>query len=205
MAHDQPTYASVPGIRVFGMMCVKPDGQHSTPNGSNGIIQRPLPPKRNQYFQAQSSYYQRYKKHALSKLSAQQKIGDAQLPDASDFTTRGINVASNEPENRESVDSDEDSGEMPSSTFDPSSGSFSPTTVTTIDASSAEQTTPTVHSVNRAKRTTDKKIDANSDSDEQVTIENEHFESSSRSRHTDDWPEIPWNEIRKTIKEIQWI
>lgn len=24
MAHDQPTYASVPGIRVFGMMCVKP-------------------------------------------------------------------------------------------------------------------------------------------------------------------------------------
>ncbi|KAG4067414.1 hypothetical protein HA402_009651 [Bradysia odoriphaga] len=25
MAHDQPTYASVPGIRVFGMMCVKPN------------------------------------------------------------------------------------------------------------------------------------------------------------------------------------
>lgn len=22
MSHDQPTYASVPGIRVFGMMCV---------------------------------------------------------------------------------------------------------------------------------------------------------------------------------------
>lgn len=29
MAHDQPTYASVPGIRVFGMMCVKPGA--STP------------------------------------------------------------------------------------------------------------------------------------------------------------------------------
>lgn len=24
MSHDQPTYASVPGIRVYGMMCVKP-------------------------------------------------------------------------------------------------------------------------------------------------------------------------------------
>lgn len=24
MTHDQPTYASVPGIRVYGMMCVKP-------------------------------------------------------------------------------------------------------------------------------------------------------------------------------------
>lgn len=25
MSHDQPTYASVPGIRVYGMMCVQPD------------------------------------------------------------------------------------------------------------------------------------------------------------------------------------
>lgn len=24
MSHDQPTYASVPGIRVYGMMCVRP-------------------------------------------------------------------------------------------------------------------------------------------------------------------------------------
>lgn len=24
MSHDQPTYASVPGIRVYGMMCVQP-------------------------------------------------------------------------------------------------------------------------------------------------------------------------------------
>lgn len=23
MSHDQPTYASVPGIRVYGMMCVQ--------------------------------------------------------------------------------------------------------------------------------------------------------------------------------------
>lgn len=25
MSHDQPTYASVPGIRVYGMMCVQSD------------------------------------------------------------------------------------------------------------------------------------------------------------------------------------
>lgn len=31
MAHDQPTYASVPGIRVFGMMCVKPGTQVRRP------------------------------------------------------------------------------------------------------------------------------------------------------------------------------
>lgn len=26
MSHDQPTYASVPGIRVYGMMCVTKNG-----------------------------------------------------------------------------------------------------------------------------------------------------------------------------------
>ncbi|XP_025424924.1 uncharacterized protein LOC112693884 [Sipha flava] len=30
MSHDQPTYASVPGIRVYGMMCVTRNGQQST-------------------------------------------------------------------------------------------------------------------------------------------------------------------------------
>lgn len=43
MAHDQPTYASVPGIRVFGMMCVKP--------GVSVANKRKTPqaPKRDQY------------------------------------------------------------------------------------------------------------------------------------------------------------
>lgn len=27
MSHDQPTYASVPGIRVYGMMCVQDKGR----------------------------------------------------------------------------------------------------------------------------------------------------------------------------------
>lgn len=35
MSHDQPTYASVPGIRVYGMMCV----QSGNPNKRRG---RPL-------------------------------------------------------------------------------------------------------------------------------------------------------------------
>ena len=46
MAHDQPTYASVPGIRVFGMMCVKPGHSVRKPSGQ--------PPKR---YQLQKPYY----------------------------------------------------------------------------------------------------------------------------------------------------
>lgn len=30
MSHDQPAYASVPGIRVYGMMCVNPQGRAPT-------------------------------------------------------------------------------------------------------------------------------------------------------------------------------
>lgn len=30
MSHDQPTYASVPGIRVYGMMCVQPQQNQYT-------------------------------------------------------------------------------------------------------------------------------------------------------------------------------
>ncbi|XP_054732074.1 uncharacterized protein LOC129240346 [Anastrepha obliqua] len=40
MAHDQPKYASVPGIRVFGMMCVKPGYSVRKPSSQ--------PPKRYQ-------------------------------------------------------------------------------------------------------------------------------------------------------------
>lgn len=40
MAHDQPTYASVPGIRVFGMMCVRPGFSIRKPSAQ--------PPKRYQ-------------------------------------------------------------------------------------------------------------------------------------------------------------
>ncbi|XP_020813903.1 uncharacterized protein LOC110188510 [Drosophila serrata] len=46
MAHDQPTYASVPGIRVFGMMCVKPGYSVRKPSTQ--------PPKR---YQLQKPFY----------------------------------------------------------------------------------------------------------------------------------------------------
>lgn len=46
MAHDQPTYASVPGIRVFGMMCVKPGYSIRKPSAQ--------PPKR---YQLQKPFY----------------------------------------------------------------------------------------------------------------------------------------------------
>ncbi|XP_017101360.2 uncharacterized protein dsx-c73A [Drosophila bipectinata] len=46
MAHDQPTYASVPGIRVFGMMCVKPGYSVRKPSNQ--------PPKR---YQLQKPFY----------------------------------------------------------------------------------------------------------------------------------------------------
>ncbi|XP_067645750.1 uncharacterized protein dsx-c73A isoform X2 [Eurosta solidaginis] len=46
MAHDQPKYASVPGIRVFGMMCVKPGYSVRKPSSQ--------PPKR---YQLQKPFY----------------------------------------------------------------------------------------------------------------------------------------------------
>ncbi|RVE43490.1 hypothetical protein evm_011862 [Chilo suppressalis] len=35
MSHDQPTYASVPGIRVYGMMCVRPSNSYNTGYNAN--------------------------------------------------------------------------------------------------------------------------------------------------------------------------
>ncbi|XP_045775717.1 protein esc1 [Maniola jurtina] len=35
MSHDQPTYASVPGIRVYGMMCVRPTASYHSGYSSN--------------------------------------------------------------------------------------------------------------------------------------------------------------------------
>lgn len=52
MAHDQPTYASVPGIRVFGMMCVKPGVGISTKRKT------PQAPKRDQYNNNGATTYQ---------------------------------------------------------------------------------------------------------------------------------------------------
>lgn len=195
MAHDQPTYASVPGIRVFGMMCVKPTGEVNT----SLHIQRPVPPKRNQYLQSQSSYYNRFKKHTLSKLSAQQKTNEnashlsTQSSDSADFTTRGISIIPSNSETREdtSVESS-DEEDVPSSTFDASSSSYS----TTFSSTDSIPTEPATEMSSRMKRdtTNDETI---------VADESAMFESSSRSKR-DDWPDIPWDEVSQQIKDIQW-
>lgn len=183
MAHDQPTYASVPGIRVFGMMCVKPTGDVST----ELHIQRPLPPKRNQYFQSQASYYNRFKKHTISKLAAQQKNNEnspnlsTQSSESADFTTRGINIVAAESETREDEVNEASDEEIPSSTFDSMSSSYS----TTISSTDSVPTEPATDPSSRKKRDT---FDG---------------ESTSRSKRND-WPTIPWDEVSKQIKDIQW-
>lgn len=190
MAHDQPTYASVPGIRVFGMMCVKPTGEVEN-NGYN--FQQSEPPKRNQYHQSQSSYYNRFKKHTLSKLSAQQKINEnasnlsTQSSDAADFTTRGISIIPSNSENREEVSNESSEEEVPSSTFDASASSYS-TTFSSTDSATTDAATDTP---SRKKRDID------------LANERAMFQSSSQTKR-DGWPDIPWNEISQQIKDIQW-
>lgn len=194
MAHDQPTYASVPGIRVFGMMCVKPSGE--TNNGFH--IQRPVPPKRNQYIQSQSSYYNRFKKHTLTKLPAQQKTTEnnsniaTQSSDSADFTTRGISIVPAEAETREdaSNESSETDEEVPSSTFDASSSSYS----TTFSSTDSVATEPATDATSRMKRSTFEHATDNDAPD---------YGSSSRNKR-DDWPDIPWDEISQQIKDIHW-
>lgn len=193
MAHDQPTYASVPGIRVFGMMCVKPSGE----TNNEYHIQRPIPPKRNQYIQSQSSYYNRFKKHTISKLPAQQKTNEnnsniaTQSSDSADFTTRGISIVPSDSETREDIsnESSEADEEIPSSTFDASSSSYS----TTFSSTDSVPTEPATDATSRKKRNT---VD-------DATDDNAPNYESSRSKR-DDWPDIPWDEINQQIKDIQW-
>lgn len=203
MAHDQPTYASVPGIRVFGMMCVKPTAD--THSGYH--IQRPAPPKRNQYHQTQSSYYNRFKKHTLSKLTAaQQKTNDnapnlsTQSSDplsSSDFTTRGISIVPAGSETREDELNTEDADAVPSTTFDAMSSSYS----TTISSTDSIPTEPITDQASRTKR------DA-SNMDDGVMFNDEDDDGAikeSRSQlDQSEWPSIPWDEISEQIKNIQW-
>lgn len=197
MAHDQPTYASVPGIRVFGMMCVKPSNE--TPANA-AHIQRPTPPKRNQYFQSQVSYYNRFKKHTLSKLAAQQKNNEnssllsTQAADSSDFTTRGISIVPADSETREDELSESSEEEIPSSTFDAASSSFS----TTISSTDSIATEPATDATSRKKRDIHETIE-----EEDIANESAMFDSSNRSNR-DEWPSLPWDEISKQIKDIQW-
>lgn len=140
MAHDQPTYASVPGIRVFGMMCVKPIGLPSIG------IRRPAyqPPK--QYPQQQSPYFQRYKKHATmappKTSTASSERTSRQQTDFTEYTTKGttttvaLNGTSDSGELVTVYDSD-DITEERTSTLDATSAAFDSTV--TVNASSSEE------------------------------------------------------------------
>lgn len=211
MAHDQPTYASVPGIRVFGMMCVKPS--------TFSAYRRPLlpqPPKRNQHFQIQSPYYQRYKKHATVKPTAQSGSDvSSQSSDLSEFTTRSLSTAG--PETREGDDGmemDESSDERTSTVeaiattlFDNASPT---TTIPTTDAS-IETTASDDTSNSRVKRMIDameiasdnfaSDLDMDDDETDPFFISNTH---QRQRRDTDDWPDIPWDEVSQQIQQIQW-
>ncbi|GAB0092926.1 uncharacterized protein DMENIID0001_079780 [Sergentomyia squamirostris] len=59
MSHDQPTYASVPGIRVFGMMCVKPGYYVKHPTQAQPPKRRPTRPPSHKFTDSyQQSQYQ---------------------------------------------------------------------------------------------------------------------------------------------------
>lgn len=201
MAHDQPTYASVPGIRVFGMMCVKPTSD--THNGFH--IQRPAPPKRNQYHQTQLSYYNRFKKHTLSKLTAAQQKTNENAPNLStqssevsspDFTTRGISIIPGDSETREGDLNTEDMDAFPSTTFDTISNSYS-TTFSPTDSIPTESVTD---ASSRTKRDT-----SNMNNDFMFDDDVDEATKESRSQmDQDEWPSIPWDEISEQIKNIQW-
>lgn len=51
MSHDQPTYANLPGIRVFGMKCVAPSSSPAPHRKKPIVQQHRIPPK-----QGQSNY-----------------------------------------------------------------------------------------------------------------------------------------------------
>lgn len=46
MSHDQPTYASVPGIRVYGMMCVDGTRRGRPLRTSRSLVNPPFPWKK---------------------------------------------------------------------------------------------------------------------------------------------------------------
>lgn len=221
MAHDQPTYASVPGIRVFGMMCVKPSEQTPNPNYAARPAAVPQKQTQPQYVPpSPSSYYQRLQKLTLNKLQGQHKSSERPV-DTSDFTTRGINVVSSGrfdgPENREEPLDDSTENEPASSTFDSASSSMGTTTTPfiTTDAMSTDSTAAattfgggasssgsdgvslTTNSISRNRRA----ADDDSDLDQ---LFSQPIASNRNSRSADDWPNLPWHEISQQIRDIQW-
>ncbi|KAL1139272.1 hypothetical protein AAG570_006258, partial [Ranatra chinensis] len=60
MSHDQPTYASVPGIRVYGMMCVNKNSSTALPLSLTNRRARPLRLSRSLRFRGEYNYLHTY-------------------------------------------------------------------------------------------------------------------------------------------------
>lgn len=183
MAHDQPTYASVPGIRVFGMMCVKP-------GNVNNLIRKPLPPKRDHY--QQSPYYQRYKKHATMSPSTEHERISRQT-DLSDLSTTPT-VTTNEPTESytETVESDtitSSDGSQPAEDLN-----ALPQEVQTRIKRMIDQLNVNTNSISRQSRSIANDEDDDDDAEDAA--------SRRSSFNNEMWPDVSWHEINKQIGDI---
>ena len=198
MAHDQPTYASVPGIRVFGMMCVKPNANFNTKR-------KPLPPVRDQY-QSPSPYYQRYKKHAtapaqtvterISRQTDFEKMDLGSVP-----TTRATTIDAAEPRDAGTTLEWNTTPDQPSTTEQSTEG----TTGSTV-----ERNAMTHEIENRIKRmieqlNTNERHSRHTRSIPFVgTAEEIHRATRQSTSDATDWPDVSWPKIRKQMSDIHW-
>lgn len=210
MAHDQPTYASVPGIRVFGkshsclftcllfgvesftnvtltilagMMCVKP-------GNTNNLVRKPQPPKRDQY--QQSPYYQRYKKHATNSPYPESERMSRQT-DFSDSSTIPT-ISSGQPTESYANDADQEAVDEGRAVDDLNA---LPQEVQTRIKRMIDQLSVNTNSISRQSRSI---ADG-----QQATVEEEDDSSRrSNSFNNDLWPDVSWHEINKQIGDIHW-
>lgn len=183
MAHDQPTYASVPGIRVFGMMCVKP-------GNVNNLIRKPQPPKRDHY--QQSPYYQRYKKHATMSPSPEHERISRQT-DFSDLSTVP-SVTTNEPNDdgyTETVDTDTITSTDESQPVEDLNAL--PQEVQTRIKRMIDQLNVNTNSISRERR---------SIADNENNDDSDDVASRRSSFNSEMWPDVSWHEINKQIGDI---
>ncbi|XP_065361543.1 uncharacterized protein dsx-c73A [Calliphora vicina] len=104
MAHDQPTYASVPGIRVFGMMCVKPGYSIRKPSAQ--------PPKR---YQLQKPFY---------RPGSQTAFGQSNLGNNKDAYGRPSYGSSSSSQSSQSASSSSNFNAAPSNNYHGASDSY---------------------------------------------------------------------------------
>lgn len=70
MSHDQPTYASVPGIRVYGMMCVQGTRRGRPLRNIRSVLGE-------NFFHHSSKKKRRKKNRARVRYSAEIRVGNS--------------------------------------------------------------------------------------------------------------------------------